>query len=387
MTAFRGLTWDHPRGRDALQAAAAEFSGRGPDTLHWEVHPLEGFESSPIEHLAESYDLLVLDHPHLGDALAADCLRPLDELFTPDELGAWADAAVGPSAASYRLDGSTWALPLDAATQVAARRVDLVPEAPTDWDAALRLAAGGLVAPSLAGPHAFLSLCSIAVSLGADPGSAPLEAVDAFLPRETGLAALEILARLAAHAPSGSAHLNPIGLLERMTAGDDLGYVPLVYGYVTYSAPDLSRRVTFGAPPAAAHIGSTIGGTGIAVSRRAEPTRDLLDHLRWLLSADAQSRFIPRHAGQPSARSAWLDPAVDAAAGGFYSGTLATIESSWVRPRFPGYIPFQAEGSAIVRDGILAGAPAGRTLDSLDAAYRRAADAAAPLASPERTPA
>ena len=69
---FRGLTWDHPRGYTALAAAD------GP--VHWEVQPLEGFESAPIAALCADYDLVVLDHPHLGEALAHDCLTPLDQV-------------------------------------------------------------------------------------------------------------------------------------------------------------------------------------------------------------------------------------------------------------------------------------------------------------------
>jgi len=353
MTGILGLTWDHPRGRDALQAAA--FPG-----LDWDVHSLEGFESSPIEHLAERYDLIVLDHPHLGDALAADCLRPLDELFSSVELTAWADASVGPSASSYVLDGRTWALPLDAATQVAARRPDLLPVAPTTWAEALALDVPS--APSLAGPHAFLSFCSIAVSLGGDLAA---DSDDVFFPPAIAEQALTILAELAGRAPAATRALNPIGLLELMSTTDELAYVPLVYGYVTFSP-----RVAFGAPPSGTRVGSTVGGTGIALTRRSAPTPELLDHLRWLMSAEAQAGFIPAHSGQPSARSAWTDATVDSAAGGFYSGTLGTIENSWVRPRFAGYIPFQSEASAIVRAG-LAGSPAA-TAARLASAYREA---------------
>jgi multiple sugar transport system substrate-binding protein len=349
VTAFLGLTWDHPRGRDALRAAA--FDG-----LEWHVHSLEGFESAPIERLAERYDLIVLDHPHLGDALAANCLRPLDELFSATELRAWADGSVGPSAASYTLDGQTWALPLDAATQVSARRADLLPEAPRTWAEVAGLDVP--IAPSLAGPHAFLTFCSIAVSLGG-------ELADDFFPADTAEEALSILAGLADRAPAATEAMNPIALLDFLAAGDELAYVPLVYGYVTYSP-----RVTFGAPPSGVRIGSTIGGTGIAVTRRSSPTPELLDHLRWLMSPEAQGGFLPEHSGQPGARSAWTDPRVDDAAGGFYSGTLDTIEKSWVRPRFAGYVPFQAEASAIVRDG-LAG-PASATVARLTAAYRKA---------------
>jgi multiple sugar transport system substrate-binding protein len=345
MSSFVGLTWDHPRGREALQAA--DFAD-----LTWQVQSLEGFESAPIDELATRYDLLVLDHPHLGDALATDSIRPLDELFSAAELQAWADEAVGPSARSYQRDGHTWALPLDAATQVSARRPDLLPTAPTSWMDALALDVP--VAPSLAGPHAFLSLCSIAVSLGGDIGSGT---GGDFFDRHSAVQALGILAELACRAPAATKSLNPIGLLELMSTTDELAYIPLVYGYVNY-AP----RVAFGAPPLGSRIGSTIGGTGIAITRRCEPTPALLDHLRWLMSPATQAGFIPSHAGQPSARSAWTQ------LGPFYTDTLETIEASWVRPRFAGYIPFQSTASAIIRDGL--NDPT--TIDRVIAAYREA---------------
>jgi multiple sugar transport system substrate-binding protein len=347
MSGFVGLTWDHPRGREALQAA--EF----PE-LRWELQPLEGFESSPIGELAERYDLIVLDHPHLGDALAAGCLRPMEDFFGSDELDGWAAEAVGPSARAYSLAGQTWALPLDAATQVSARRPQLLETSPQTWTQVLDLDVP--VAPSMAGPHAFLSFCSIAVSLGADLSSD-------FFDRGTAIAALDILTALAMSAPQETRELNPIGLLELMSTTDIVAYAPLVYGYVNYA-----QRLAFGAAPIGTRIGSTIGGTGIALTRRSEPTPALLDHLRWLMSREAQLEFIPSHSGQPSARSAWTDPAVNAGAGHFYSNTLETIEHSWVRPRFPGYIRFQSEAAAIIREG----AEIPRTVDRLADAYRKA---------------
>ena len=85
MTArFIGLTWDHPRGFNALSAAAQRVAPSG--LLHWAKHPLEDFESRPIGDVAARFDLIVLDHPHIGEASALGCLRPLDEIFRPDEL-------------------------------------------------------------------------------------------------------------------------------------------------------------------------------------------------------------------------------------------------------------------------------------------------------------
>lgn len=360
MTEYVGLTWDHPRGRTALESASGEI-GDG-DTLRWEVQQLEGFESAPIDELAQRFDLIVLDHPHLGDALATNSLQPIDELFDATQLAVWADTAVGPSICSYRMDGRLWALPLDAATQVSVRRRMRVPDAPTTWDDVLVLAERGLVATSLAGPHAFLSLCSIAVAFGDDPSRGNAGLFD----RKVALRGVEVLRAASANAPAGTALLNPIGLLDRMRDRADIGYIPLVYGYVNYSSPE----IIFGdAPAGPAGIGSTIGGTGIAVTRRREPSAGLLAHLQWLLSDPAQRGFIPENDGQPVLRSAWTDDAVDLAAHGFYSQTLGTIERAWVRPRAVGFAPFQSAASALVRAAVSGQRSAEGVLDDIEDAY------------------
>ena len=358
MTDFVGLTWDHPRGRVALEAASGDI-GAG-DTIRWEAQSLEGFESAPIDELADRYDLIVLDHPHLGDAVSSSSLHPLDRLFSAEQIAVWSAGAVGPSIASYTWGGHLWALPLDAATQVSVRRAAALAQAPATWAELVEASAQHAVALSLAGPHAFLTLCSVAVALGDDPGVG-----DRCFARGTALDALEIMTEVAARAPAGSAALNPIGLLDRMRDERDIDLVPLVYGYVNYS----SDEIRFEAPPSEARSGSTIGGTGIALSRRADPSPALLAHLGWLMSDEAQRGFIPGHQGQPALRSAWRDPEVDAAARGFYSATLDTIEQAWVRPRFPGYIPFQSSASALVRAAVGGELSASRALDEIDSAF------------------
>jgi hypothetical protein len=81
LTSYRGLTWDHPRGYRALEAAAQDIApGQGLSIL-WDRHSLEGFEAAPIAELAEHYDLIVLDHPHVGEAVAQDCLLPMASLL------------------------------------------------------------------------------------------------------------------------------------------------------------------------------------------------------------------------------------------------------------------------------------------------------------------
>ena len=136
MQRLKGLTWDHPRGYNALAAAArrAELAESGL-AIAWEKQPLEGFESHPIADLCARYDLVVLDHPHVGEAVAGDCLQPLEAVFDAATVAALEADSIGPSLRSYRFAGSHWALPLDAATQVLAARQELLPgPVPVLWE-------------------------------------------------------------------------------------------------------------------------------------------------------------------------------------------------------------------------------------------------------------
>ena len=368
MQRYRGLTWDHPRGRIWLEAASVLWRERGIDVV-WEVQPLEGFEAHPIDELCERYDLVVLDHPHLGDALRTDSLQPLEAVLGECS-PALAGSYVGPSLDSYRLGGCTWALPIDAATQVSARDPRMVAHAPVTWEEVERLAADLPVALSLAGPHALLSLFSVASALGAPPID---RAGSPWLDEGTVLDGLDVLRSVHARARREYLELNPIALLERVGSDDPLAYVPLVYGYVNYASPSRPVPVGFGDAPrisAGGIPGSTIGGTGVAISARASVTDALRDYLHWLVDPATQRRFVPEFAGQPSAAGAWEDADTDRSSGRFYSATRSTIEASTVRPRYPGFPDAQQRGSAIVRSALAA------ELDPREAASRLTALAA-----------
>ncbi|MET4640263.1 extracellular solute-binding protein [Mycetocola sp. 2940] len=371
---FLGLTWDHPRGRRALEAASELWRDSGLD-LTWHAQSLEGFESAPIAELAERYDLLVLDHPHLGDALASGCLRPMEEVVGEGVLAALSTRVVGPSLDSYRLGGFTWALPLDAATQVSACRPDLLTDVPETWDDVIRVSHEVPVALSLSGPHAYLTFASLCQSLGAPLATGASAAI---VDESVGTEALQILSDITTRSPQGAASQNPIGLLERMTRTDEVAFIPLVYGYVGYADISRDRAVSFGPAPRGpeGHIGSTIGGTGIAVTARATVTDTLRRHLLWLLSDDVQTTFIPQNEGQPSLATAWESERVNASVGDFYRHTRGSIDRSWVRPRFEGFPATQARLSTAVRAGVVGGASAQDTLEQLTSIQNSAVKAA-----------
>ena len=81
-----------------------------------------------------------MDHPGLGEAVRDGALLPLDEVFGEPELAGWRTASVGASYDSYVLDGRPWALPLDAAAQVAVARPDLMDARPASWAQACQAA-------------------------------------------------------------------------------------------------------------------------------------------------------------------------------------------------------------------------------------------------------
>jgi multiple sugar transport system substrate-binding protein len=383
---LRGLTWDHPRGYlvlDAL-AAAADPGGpdqRGPDggdadagySVRWERQPLEDFESRPLRTLADDFDLLVIDHPGLGDAVRDGSLQPLGRFFSPAELAGWRDLTIGASFDSYRLAGQQWALPLDAAAQVSVCRPDMLDERPASWADARRVARGRRTAVCLGGPHAFLMFAALCVASGTPPATSPGE----FVPAAAGGGALDVMADLLAHADREVSMANPIRVLDAMAAPGGPAYCPLVYGYVTYHRPASGRRrlAAFDAPAGPGGIGSVLGGTGIAVTRSAAPTTAqaaaVAALLRRLLSEPVQLGLYAELGGQSSYRQAWRgdgdepggttstssDGGTSSAGrdGGFYRATRRTVESAWVRPRSAGYPAFQAAASAVLRDGLLGG--------------------------------
>jgi multiple sugar transport system substrate-binding protein len=368
---YVGLTWDHPRGYVALERAAQQARAHGL-SLRWERQPLEGFEAHPIEDLAAKYDLIVLDHPHMGDAVAAECLQPLEDLFEGELLQRWSGQSIGQTFASYRYGSRHWALPLDAAAQVSAARLDrLESPVPATWPQVLELARRRPVALSLAGPHAILTLFSICAGCGTAPASNdPAQ----LLEREAARAAWELLRELYSTSFHGWAYCNPIQLLEQLARTAEAVYCPLVFGYVNYAVPAADRTAVqfFDAPAGpSGRRGSVLGGTGLAVSRRARVDTALRSHLIDLLSPRVQQEFIPFADGQPSGRSAWSDARVNEAWRGFFANTRETIEAAIVRPRHPHYVEFQAAASQAVRDALSQRVGAEALIDALQALYGR----------------
>lgn len=116
-----------------------------------------------------------------------------------------------------------------------------------------------------------------------------------------------------------------------------------------------------------------LGGTGVAVTRSCANLDGARDLLLRLVSEEVQVRRYGELGGQSADRRAWLDEAADAAACGFYSATFRTIEAAWVRPRFAGYVEFQAAAAAALREGLFHGERAAVLVGRLNRLFAQSA--------------
>lgn len=366
-TKLKGMTWSHPRGYDPMIACSRLWQERTGITVEWDKRSLQDFETYPVEELARAYDLIVIDHPHVGQITKEKCLAPLDVEGHQEERAALEDASVGRSYPSYTWQGRQWAFPIDAATQVQAWRPDRT-ERMESWSDMLALARQGKVALPMRPPHSLMSFYTLAGNLGSpcrSDGTGPLIETDA------GVDAFERLRELTDLIDPGCFSMDPIAVLEAMSdPASKVVCAPLIYGYVSYAIAGFRRSfVTFGDIPVAGTngpVGSALGGTGIAVSAFSNAREAAIDFAYFVASGDVQRGIYAAGGGQPGHAVAWDDDAVNAATSDFYRATRKTLESAWVRPRHDGYMAFQQAASDRINDGLLRKEAARKVVDDLN---------------------
>ncbi len=356
-TTLVGLTWDHPRGYAPLIAGAKEYEQNHPGLkIGWDRRTLREFGEAPIENYMDRYDLIIADHPFVGFAAAHDVLVDLAPFLTEAEKTGFALDSVGPSWESYWYRGGLWALPVDAATQVASYRPDLMVQfdssIPHTLDEVLDLGKRA----TKAGKCVIVPACptdaiSLFFTLAASLGHPIAEDSDIFVEEKVGHAVLDRLHALISVANPRSVDWNPIQVYDFMTSTSDAIYCPYGFGYSNYSRVENGVQLKFVDAPAAGRLGcagTMLGGTGVAVSRKSEHLDEAVAYAKWLVSQEHQRGTYFREGGQPASLSAWTDAAVDAGASGFFSGTLKTLQTAYLRPRFNGFVRFfEASGIEI----------------------------------------
>lgn len=349
---LRGITWGHTRGYVPMVATAQRFTELNPDVrVVWELRSLQDFADQSINALSQRYDLLVVDHPSSGEAAADGLFVPLDQHMSAEFLEDQARNSVGASHISYSFYGHQWTLATDAATPVSAARMDVLQRyglaVPQTWEELMDLARRGLVA--FAGLK--LDCLMYWYTLCINEGQEPFLASDRIVDPEVGARALLAVKELADACGSESLTRNPIATYELLTKTDRFGYSPMAYGYSNYARRGyVDHPLRFGGlvQRNGAALTSTLGGAGLAISSRCQFLPQALEYARFVACAETQCGLYTAMGGQPGHRRAWLEPENNRITGNFFTDTLPTLDSAYLRPRYPGYISFQERAPKVV---------------------------------------
>jgi multiple sugar transport system substrate-binding protein len=253
---------------------------------------------------------------------------------------------------------------------------------PRTWADMMALASassrrGLRLAIALNGVHGLMTFFTLCANLGSPCATDPGEPfVDAATARE----ALGAMRQLAALCPPEALDWNSIALHDAMAAGDDLVYCPAVYCYATYAEDGARRPLRFHNLPGLASEapqGSTIGGTALGISAHCPEPEAALDYARYLLESETQLAFA-RHHGQPARIETWESPELDRQFGGCFSATRKTMQGCWIRPRYDGYLGFQASGGALVESHLRGDLDETALLGALADLHHRSGRAQAP---------
>jgi len=375
---LRGMTWKHDRGLAPLLATAKHFCKEHSElTIEWEARSLQEFGEGTVQVLADNYDLVIIDHPYMGQVAQKQCFLPLDEHFTPVQLHELERDSVGASYRSYYFEGHQWALPVDAAAQVAGYRADLLEAngftVPQTWEEVLSLAKfrRGFVSPALSPLDSLMCFFTVCANLGEPPFHGSEQVVGT----EIGQQALERLRILSEHSFEGALAANPIAIWERMSSSDDIAYCPLAFGYSNYARLGYrSKLVSFAPIPSSGRgpVGATLGGAGVAVSASCRHLDLTLEYVSWITGKECQRTLYVESGGQPASNAAWLDAHANKLTNSYFAATLPVLQNAWLRPRFSGFEYFQIKALTIVGRFLGAQISSRETLNQLDELYRQA---------------
>jgi len=352
MINLKGMTWDHPRGYDPMVASSESFTKKHNNSISitWDKRPLQAFADRPIEQMTGQYDLIVIDYPHVGEVSANGLLDNFDKSEYTDQLSKLFQESVGQSHKSYFVDNHQWALAIDAATQVAVYRKDLIDFLPSSWNDLIELTKNRKVFWPLKPVHAISSFYSICNNIGK-----PFQVNSKdFVSKKEAIITLAMMKEIIKYLPKECLQMDPIQTCEYMSENNDIFYCPYIYGFSNYSRNGFKKNVLLfsnvmdleGNGP----IGTQLGGTGIAVSNASTFKKEAFQYALWVASAECQKDIYYKNGGQPGNAIAWEDKIINEETNNFFYNTRATLEGAWVRPKYNGYMKFQDLSGDIIND-------------------------------------
>lgn len=376
-----GIAWDHRRCWGPLEASIATYRELSGEEIRWDRRSLYSFGEGNLAEYADKYDLVIYDHPFVGDIRRNGWLLDLAPMLSAEQRAHFERDEVGASWRSYAYDGGIWGLPLDTAAQTAAWRPDLldrhgwtVPATMSQVRAFAEAAApkGIYVGWPSVPTDLMCTLVSVTASLGRNPGHTGSDFINV-ADADYVVGELKALAKLA-HPKSRD--WNPIRCLDHMVANDDVAYVPYLFNYVNYSSG--TPKIMFGASPAM-RAGLTpntlLGGAGIGISAKCNDPKSAFEYAMWLCSPAYQSADYVRFGGQPGSRAAWTSDTANQLTGDFFRNTLPAMDNAYLRPTHPGFVPFFHDATLKLTEVVFEGASLRSFVEWLNSSYERIATA------------
>jgi multiple sugar transport system substrate-binding protein len=381
MITLKGITWDHARGYDPLIAASELYFKEKGIQVEWQKRSLTNFGDQSLEELSKQFDLIIMDHPHVGVAEASNCLLPLNDLQPTNILNELKNTSAGPSFESYHYHGKQWALPIDAAMQCASYRADLIgnDSLPNTWEKVFTLA------KKLASKNLYIGmalcptdcLCSF-LSLTAQMGS-PIQENSKAQNNETlnnkllvqpsiGLKALTMIRSMRDAFHPKALDWNPIALYDYMSEENDIAYSPLAFCYTNYSRTGFRKNILkFHTAPEINNV--VLGGAGIAITSSCSNVQEAANYAAWICSDVVQSTIYVNAQGQPGNKTAWENKQANALTNNFFASTMPSLTNAYVRPRYQGWPKFQTFLGETIHAYLVNDTDPALVLEKLEAAY------------------
>mgnify|MGYP000088089130 FL=1 len=371
MIKLKGITWDHARGYDPLIASSELYFKEKGIQVDWQKRSLTNFGDQSLEALSKQFDLIIMDHPHVGVAEASQCLLPLNDLLPANILNELKISSAGPSFESYHYHEKQWALPIDAAMQCASYRADLMvnDSLPNTWEEVFALA------KTLASKKLYIGmalcptdcLCSF-LSLTAQFGSPIQENNELLVEPSVGIKALSMLRTMRDIFHPKALDWNPIALYDYMAEQNDIAYSPLTFCYTNYSRAGFRKNILkYHTAPEINN--AVLGGAGIAITSSCSNVQEAAHYAAWISSDVVQSTIYVNAQGQPGNKMAWENKQANVITNNFFSNTMPSLTNAYLRPRYQGWPKFQTFIGETIHAYLLHDTAPELVLEKLQAAY------------------
>jgi len=357
------------KGIACLHAATPVLQERFPDiNIDWDIHSLADFSAKPIAETAKEYDLIVFDHPFVGDAWRDNALIDLTDYLKAEDIQQLKNDVVDSSVNIYAYQGGLWGLPLDSACQIAVHRPDLCDDIGLAHNTLDRMtldeiigkvqSSGKQIAIAFSGVSTVMTFFTLCYKMGFPP----FQTSNLIVPDSVGKKAVQIMKNILNASPPDILDWDTIACLENMSIRSDLVYCPYIFGFSaystdTYTSSDKYHPLIFTdnpLPAAGSNRGGIIGGAGVGISSDCVDKQSAAKIALELMKPDIQ-KMMALNMAQPSRRSAWVDEEVNRSSRDFYINTIESIDNGYLRPRDPGFVPKQDEAGRCLEDHLRKG--------------------------------